>query len=626
MRVQNKVKKPTGKLTATPVSSSGDGAGSSSDSVSSSLSEDELRSLIGLSSKIGTFNRDNSNNSVSTSPPLVTPNSSSSGSLNPPMHALKESKRKMVGSKKSNSSAQNLKSQTPEQDVNLQFLLVGHANLHRAANNAAQMSMHIHRQFKTFKLNDNGQIVKSNKVKKNPKRDNKPATIEEWNDQYKHKPPQKPPTVSSRRRTGRGQFYLRDEFHAESDSGANPETDSSSDSSLASSDDSISTNSEELARYEKSLQDLLTNVRAATNADEPLDDHNLSNSAYRNGEQDLNQDLNPHTSKPSGYLYGLLEPSIIHDKVVNMGGAEAIFDKNVPNDQVRAALIFNSQLHIWEVPDFCNRDMATGLLTGTKLGDIYVVALYCHQDLPAVPRKFRQLAALAKTENRELLVLSDLNAHSQAFWGGKDTNTRGRKWEEFLERQGQLSVLNKGDKFTFVTGKGQSIIDVTLATPKVACATTYWEVADYVPASDHLAISMVIHTGGGWTIQDKGWDLKSLKEQDWENFFNKMEESSQIFEKGDTWDEAILDEEANFVMCQITSTLDEVAKPLTTRLNIRPLLWWDKECSRLSSRMKAMRQYVRARLHAQTKRGIPFTPFDKPRYTYKDYIAARKAF
>ena len=95
-----------------------------------------------------------------------------------------------------------------------------------------------------------------------------------------------------------------------------------------------------------------------------------------------------------------------------------------------------------------------------------------------------------------------------------------------MERQGQLSVLNKGDKFTFVTGKGQSIIDVTLATPKVACATTYWEVADYVPASDHLAISMVIHTGGGWTIQDKGWDLKSLKEQDWENFFNKMDRPS----------------------------------------------------------------------------------------------------
>ena len=179
--------------------------------------------------------------------------------------------------------------------------------------------------------------------------------------------------------------------------------------------------------------------------------------------------------------------------------------------------------------------------------------------------------------------------------------------------------LNKGNKFTFVTGKGQSIIDVTMATPKVASASTYWEVADYVPASDHLAISMVIHTGGGWTMPDKGWDLKNMKDQDWENFSSQMEELSQNFDKGDMWDEDTLDEDANLVMCQIASVLDEVARPLAVRVNIRPLLWWDKECSRLSLRMKTMRQYIRSRLHAQTKRGIPFTPFDKPRYTYKDY-------
>merc|ERR1712102_182293 len=151
--------------------------------------------------------------------------------------------------------------------------------------------------------------------------------------------------------------------------------------------------------------------------------------------------------------------------------------------------------------------MATGLLTGTRLGDVYVTSLYCHQDMPAVPRKFRQLAAKAKQEGRELLVLSDVNAHSQALWGGKDTNARGKKWEEYLERQGQLTVLNKGDKFTFVTARGQSIIDVTMATSKIASATNFWEVSDYVPGSDHLAISFLLHTGGGWTLPFKGWDL-----------------------------------------------------------------------------------------------------------------------
>ena len=137
-----------------------------------------------------------------------------------------------------------------------------------------------------------------------------------------------------------------------------------------------------------------------------------------------------------------------------------------------------------------------------------------------------------------------------------------------MERQGQLSVLNKGDKFTFVTGKGQSIIDVTMATPRVVSASAFWEVADYVPASDHLAISMVIHTGGGWTVPNKGWDLKNMKDQDWENFSIKMEELSQVSDKGDIWDEKALNEDSNLVMCQIASVLDEVANPLSVRIKL----------------------------------------------------------
>ena len=78
----------------------------------------------------------------------------------------------------------------PKEDK-IQFILAGHANLHKAANNAAQMAMHICRQVKTFSLNDNGQIIKSAKVKKdknNDKRSGKPATVDEWDSQRKSTP------------------------------------------------------------------------------------------------------------------------------------------------------------------------------------------------------------------------------------------------------------------------------------------------------------------------------------------------------------------------------------------------------------------------------------------------------
>ena len=233
----------------------------------------------------------------------------------------------------------------------------------------------------------------------------------------------------------------------------------------------------------------------------------------------------------------------------------------------------------------------------------------------------------ARKENREVLVLSDTNSHSQALWGGKDTNPRGIKWEEFLERNGNLSVINKGDKFTFVTARGQSIIDVTLATPKVAGATKFWEVTDYVPASDHLAISFILHIGGGWTIPDRGWDLKGMSEEAWDKFTNMMEElSTHLDDLDTTWNSADLDREANKFLSDMAACLDKHAKRLVTRVNIKPLLWWDKKCAGLHHRMKVIRQYLRNRKTARNKRGIPFTPFDPARYTYADYITARKAF
>ena len=210
-------------------------------------------------------------------------------------------------------------------------------------------------------------------------------------------------------------------------------------------------------------------------------------------------------------------------------------------------------------------------------------------------------------------MLGDLNAHSQALWGGKDTNSRGKKWEEFLERQGQLSVLNKGDKFTFVTNRGQSIIDVTMATPKVAGASNFWEVVDYVPASDHLAISFILHTGSGWTIPYKGWDIKNMSEEAIEGFRNDMESLSQPIPNSTLWwDYQDLNREANLWMSDTSGCLDQHAEKLNTRVNIRPLLWWDKRCHELSRKMKTIRNYLRKRKNAATKRGLPFTPFDPP--------------
>ena len=107
---------------------------------------------------------------------------------------------------------------------------------------------------------------------------------------------------------------------------------------------------------------------------------------------------------------------------------------------------------------------------------------------------------------------------------------------------------------------------------------------------------------------------------------DKMEELSLPYLNETKFTAESMDHDAHMFMCHGRTVLDEHANELSARVNIRPLLWWDKECYRLSRNMKLIRQYFRTRNNFQTKRGISYTPFDKPRYTYKDYITARKTF
>ena len=241
MRPPHRVKKPKPKADLQNLS--GD---ESVDTHSSGLSDDDLDALLQFSKNIKTSN--NSKNGTKSSNPASISVLAQANAQTP----AKSVPQDLMITKRGQNTCQN------SQDSGMQFILAGHANLHKAANNAAQMSMHIHQQFKNFKLNDNGQVVKSSKVGKGTKRKGKPATVEEWNDHRKFGPPSTP-VDNNRSHTGRGQFYLRDEFCKDSDF-----NNASSEMDTISSEDDISTDSEELDQYEKNLQNLLTTVRAAT--------------------------------------------------------------------------------------------------------------------------------------------------------------------------------------------------------------------------------------------------------------------------------------------------------------------------------------------------------------------------
>ena len=208
---------------------------------------------------------------------------------------------------------------------------------------------------------------------------------------------------------------------------------------------------------------------------------------------------------PEGFLYALQEPAVFNGRIVNIKNVIQIMDtkcmkrKKHPANP-RAAIICSIHLNMWPVAELCTRDMAVGLLEGSTLGDIYVVSLYCDgESKKAVPDEFRRLNRLAKKENKQILMLMDSNSHSETYWSSKKTCSRGREWDSFLNNNQHLVVANIGDHFTFMSKRGQTIIDVTIATPQVTERISQWGVVDCIPNSDHLAIEMLLQLDGVWT-------------------------------------------------------------------------------------------------------------------------------
>ena len=85
----------------------------------------------------------------------------------------------------------------------------------------------------------------------------------------------------------------------------------------------------------------------------------------------------------------------------------------------------------------------------------------------------------------------DTNSHSP-LWGCDEVNARGQKIEELIMEY-QLTVLNKGNLPTFVSSRGSSIIDVTLAYGSTDHFQS-WHVRPDYWMSDHRCIEFQMKT------------------------------------------------------------------------------------------------------------------------------------
>ena len=513
---------------------------------------------------------------------------------------------------------------------------MGQANLHKNAECAVALANHIYRQMRELEVTKHGLVNDVSESKpRHPRRRPFPATVSEWKERQKEKDQRRLITDLSLSRSFGSE-------HEESTQGGSPYPptqiiDSDIEPRIVA-DESSEGKSPGVtsAEIDHFLRQIRNQVRENSNQGGGLDIMNPPQKKVQ--EKPLMPDLSK--AKPSdkktgvglaGFLFCVQEPNIKFKKIVNIRNAICILDNKCMSrkrkpENPRAAIICSINMNIWPISDYCNRDMATGLLKGSDIGDIYVVSLYCDgTKTPTVPILFKQLVSLANRENRQVLALMDSNSHSTSLWASKTTDNRGRDWEEFIGESRQLTVLNKGDHFTFMSKKGQSIIDVSLSTPRVAERISQWRVADCVPFSDHLSIEMLLSTTGCWTNPPASWNLgdKTFKATE---FTRIMEEKSALYNHCNLWDPADMDRNGMAIVNDMIDSLNQTATISSRPINIARAGWFDAECNKLLRRCKQIRSYIRNFIRRSRKQGIPDPMSHNMRYSWQDYIACRRSF
>lgn len=193
---------------------------------------------------------------------------------------------------------------------------------------------------------------------------------------------------------------------------------------------------------------------------------------------------------------------------------------------------------------------------------------------------------------RPVLVLGDFNAHSRA-WGNSQDNARGDVLLEWAA-SADLRLLNHGSVSTCVRWQGESVVDLSWATPAAVRLISGWKVAeDLVTLSDHRHIIIEVDrflAGNTQRAPSAHWSVKRLDRDKLiaaANVVDWLQSSREVTT-------LITDETASFQAAMVD--ICDAAMPRAKPFNRRSAYWWTDEIAELRQRcLQTRRHYTRTR-------------------------------
>ena len=178
----------------------------------------------------------------------------------------------------------------------------------------------------------------------------------------------------------------------------------------------------------------------------------------------------------------------------------------------RTAIAVPNDLCAWAVTELSDEDTTVIMLENTDKETILITSSYLDITLDSViSDTLQKVLDFSRVKNIPILIGCDSNSHS-TLWGCDSNNARGDIVEEWILHN-ELSIINSGNVKTFVSTRGSSIIDLTLASPCLLTQIKGWYVEEKYQFSDHRKI--VFHLD--FCTSKELWS-QDLKKADWTKF------------------------------------------------------------------------------------------------------------
>jgi len=249
-----------------------------------------------------------------------------------------------------------------------------------------------------------------------------------------------------------------------------------------------------------------------------------------------------------------------------------------------------------------------------KWGDYFVVGVYIPPStgVAQLEHFLDHLGGLTmKWAPSPVIIAGDFNAKSH-LWGSPATDVKGHTLGDWAASLG-LMCLNTGTESTCVRPQGESIIDITWASPPAAARVRGWRVAtEILSESDHLYIEVVLQetpaqARGRAHPQPRRWALKRLDEDIFEACIRAGMPSDLHERVGDPGDRAA------WLQALISRACDAAAPRISPRQR-RATYWWD---DRLEILRRSSHRAYRALKRARRKRNTPSQQLEGLRLEYR---------